>query len=185
MNILALSQHWRRFPNTRTNSPSYRRRPPSSTSATNSKLSRRRSSPWKKKIRRYVAFPETHQSLPHLRPQVYIIGKLFLPTIGLKFLSKPKNSSEISTLHPWKIPKIPSISDQTISNWPFNIFFFPNLQSQFTPPSKTKKKIIHLTSIALADNTLEFSLNILKFSTGEKIRKGWLAEKVDRKTLKT
>lgn len=38
----------------KTNSPSYKRKPPNSTSVTNSKWSKRRNSPWKKRIRRWV-----------------------------------------------------------------------------------------------------------------------------------
>ena len=38
----------------KTNSPSYKRKPPNSTSVTNLRLSKRRNSPWKKRIRRWV-----------------------------------------------------------------------------------------------------------------------------------
>lgn len=51
---LASSLPWRKFPSTKTSSPNCRRRPQNSTSATNSKLWRRRNSPSKKKIKRYV-----------------------------------------------------------------------------------------------------------------------------------
>lgn len=52
--ILALSQLWKRSPNMKTNSPSYKRKPPNSTSVTNLRLLKRRNSPWKKRIRRWV-----------------------------------------------------------------------------------------------------------------------------------
>ena len=43
-------------PNMRTNSPNYRRRPLSSTSATSWNRSKRRNSPWRKKTRRWASF---------------------------------------------------------------------------------------------------------------------------------
>lgn len=50
----ASNQLWRKSPNTKTNSPSSKRKRRSSTSETSWKLWRKRSSPWKKKTKRYV-----------------------------------------------------------------------------------------------------------------------------------
>lgn len=54
--ILASNQPWRKSPNTKTNSLNCKRKQQNSTSETNWKLSRKRSSPWKKKTKRSVDY---------------------------------------------------------------------------------------------------------------------------------
>lgn len=54
--IIASNPLFAKSPNMRTNSPNYRRRPPNSTSVTSWNRSKRRNSPWRKKIRRFARF---------------------------------------------------------------------------------------------------------------------------------
>lgn len=151
-------------------------------------MSRRRNSPWKKKIRRYVAIVD--QLTLHIptieRPihfKSHLIGNCYRRTDliiyrNLSFKLKTNSQRCITifiTPHKHSLNALMMTRQRKI--WSRNQL---NLPSFPWSRSKSNLKSIHPS----LDNYYRILMNILKFSTGEKIRKGWLAEKVDRTQIK-